>query len=101
MTVTASRPTRSPLEDSRSTGTKASRVNSRLVSPSQITMSETLPRNKISVIRHPRRGFTGRKASTSRERKKPQASTGMNQNQFCRQSSRYSAKRTQKVEAMV
>ncbi len=82
MTVSVSRPARSPLEASRSTGKKNSRTNSRLVSPSQITMSEMLPRNRTSAIRQPRRGFTAKKADTIRKRKKPLANTRISQNQF-------------------
>ncbi len=63
-------------------------------------MSEMLPRNRTSAIRQPRRGFTAKKADTIRKRKKPLVNTRISQNQFCRQSSRYSARLIKNVEAM-
>ncbi len=83
-----------------SSGTKASSVKSRFVSPSQMICPEMMVSERISPIRQPRRGFTGRKAERRRKRKKPLASPRRNQGKFTRLSVTYSASRSRKFSTL-
>ena len=67
--ATAIRPTRLPLEQNSRTAKNGGRVNSRLLSPTLITMAVVMLRQLYSSSFQPRPGFRGKKAVHMRVRK--------------------------------